>query len=448
MIRAAVTKLITGIALFCASVAWTGWAYLHTVADPHRTERVADAVLADPAARLELAQPLAEQIVERAQLDEARTPELRDAVMAAMADPRIVANLTDAVGSAHARSFGVPDPRSGTIDGGLLVGAVRDHLAVAAPDLAGLVPADLVGDLTVPEFELPFAAGIRDAAETATAWLGAAAIGLLTFALIAGDRRRTLRRVGIWAIATGLFWAVAPRLFVLAARAFAPSVDATLSAALWAATSTVTVAATVLVGLGVAALVGARLLRFADADRVAELRPGRRSAHSERLPVRRAGAGDHTGSPSRPAGPTTVVPVAPGTRATPAPPAPAPSPPRPGIPGLPTSVMPVSAGGPGPAAQPTTALPGVPDDPTTVLRRAGSGDPVAPPAGVPGAPVPPVVGAGSPGAFEGDDLGLDPWVHFGGPAVDPETGEPLPRRPPLPDPGRDPEGPAPGPDAW
>ena len=42
---------------------------------------------------------------------------------------------------------GVPDPRPGTIDGALLLTAVRDHLALASPEVAGLVPTELFDEM-------------------------------------------------------------------------------------------------------------------------------------------------------------------------------------------------------------------------------------------------------------------------------------------------------------
>lgn len=291
MIQRIFTRVLTGVALFCASIAWSCWAYLNTVADPHRVERVADAVLDDNDARLELGSALGEQIVEQAGLDPALQAQISDAVVAVLADERITANLTDAVGSAHARSFGVPDPRPGTIDGALLLTAVRDHLALASPEVAGLVPTELFDELTVPEVKVPFAARLRDLAQTLIAWFGAAALGLLTFSFLAGDRPLTLRRYGYWAIGAGLFWAVGPRLVVLAARALAPSIDATLAAGVGAATHSVTVAAMILMATGVAALAGGFALRRSPASRPedraarARLRPARRVEPASTPPV-------------------------------------------------------------------------------------------------------------------------------------------------------------------
>ena len=395
MIRSIFTRFLVGIALFFASLAWSGWAYLHTVADPHRAEAVADAVLADPAARVELATPLADQIVELAGLDASVAPEIRDAVVAAMADPRIVANLTAAVGSAHARAFGVPDPRPATIDGAQLVAAVREHLAVASPQLAERIPADLVGQLKVPEWKPPFIAGIRRLAEEATKWLGAAAIGLLTFALLAGDRARTLRSYGFWAISAGLAWALGPRLVVLAAKKFATSIDATLAAGVGAATNTVTVVATGLVATGIAALVGSRLLRLAPSRDSVRRTPAVRSSVREARPLRRPEA-----APTRDVTEPVVVPVA-RTTVTPVVPAPPP------ISTAPTTVQPVVS----PAGPPDMSPVGLSTDP-------GSG-----PTPVFASDLPLSAPVTSPLTE------LDPWAYFSGPAIDPKRGRPLPSRP-------------------
>lgn len=378
MLTSAVARIITGIALFCATLAWGGWVYLNTVADPHRVERVALAVLADSDARAEIADPLADQVVEVSGLDPSLQPGVRDAVADVLADPRFAANVTGAVGAAHARTFGVPDPRPATIDGAVFVAAVRDHLSVASPELAARIPTDIVGDLQVPEHEIPFAAGIRSFAETATNWLAAAAIGLLAFAFLTGDRARTLRRFGIWAISAGLAWVIGPRIVVALAGRWARSGDATLAAALTAATSTVTAVATVLVVVGVGSVVGSFALRATSLG-VAALGAG----------AGRVGARPVERRPRR----------APRPRQGVEPLSPSPSPPF--APSAPTTRLPAAA----PLA--TTRLPATPprppvDAPTTVLRGP---DLLGVAAAAPAPPVP--------------EPEVDPWAFFGTAPSDP-----------------------------
>jgi hypothetical protein len=260
MITRNLTRVLMAVGLLCASIAWTGWAYLNTAAAPHRVEDVATAVLADPDARLEIAGPLADQIVHGTGIDPSFTPRVREAVANAMADPRVAANVTAAFGSMHARAVGVDDIRPATIDGALLTTAVRDHLAAADPELAALIPATAVGDLHLPEYHPPFVASLRRIAVSITNWLALAAVALLACALIIGDRKYALRRFGVWAIVTGMLWAIGPRVVVYLAHRWASDADATIDVAVGAATSMVVKVATVLVGAGICSIVVARFV--------------------------------------------------------------------------------------------------------------------------------------------------------------------------------------------
>ncbi len=309
MLRGILARIVIGVALLCASLAWSGWAYLHTVADPRRAEQVATAVLDDADARHELAGPLADQIVSQADLDpDTATVPVRTAVADVLADPRIADNVIDAIGSAHARSFGLADPRPATIDGALLLAAVREHLAPSGPGLAALIPTDVVGDLTIPERSVPFIAGLRSFASAATTRLALTSVTLFGAALFIGDRARTLRRVGRWAVAAGVCWAIGPRLIVAAAHRWLGGIDATLAAVVSSATSTVTAAATVLVLAGIGTLVAARLLRLAgeakDARPSDDVRPARMAP---RRPERKTAGAVRTSAAEAPTPTFTAV---------------------------------------------------------------------------------------------------------------------------------------------
>ncbi len=310
MLSRTITRIVLGAALLCATFAWAGWAYLHTVADPDRVEGVAAAVLADPAARLELAAPLADRIVTQTGIDPAYAPLIRDAAAGSMADPRVAANMTDALGSSHSQALGVPDDRPTTIDGTILVEGVRAQLAITHPDLAPLLPADAVGDIALPAVQPPFVAGLRTLAETITTWLALTAATLLLVCVATGDRKYTFVRYGLWAIVTGAFWVIAPYVAVLAVRKWAPGADSALSAAIGAATKTVTVAASILVVSGVGALV---LRVFAGLDR-ADSHPSNRPARAQRA----AGAVSRLGPSRRQSGAATRRTPVPAPRQSPA----------------------------------------------------------------------------------------------------------------------------------
>ncbi|MBI5089512.1 MAG: hypothetical protein HZB15_11835 [Actinobacteria bacterium] len=356
-----------GVAIICATIAWSGWAYLNTAAAPHRVEDVADAVVADPDARFELAGPLADQIVESTGLDPAFTPQVRTAVADTLADPRVSANISDAFGSLHARAVGVDDDRPTTIDGAILLVALRDHLATVDPALAALIPDGAVPDLHLPDVHPPFVASLRTIAVTCTNWLAAAALVLFAVALIVGERRYVLRRYGIWAIVTGLLWAIGPRVLVMLAHRWTPDSDATIAAAVGAATKVMTAAATALVASGIVAIVVAQFAglgqRYVDAP------PPAPSPGPARQRVPRAEP------------PPVAARPAPGRR--------------------PLDVYEPGWVGQAPSPAPVAA--------TTVMRPTGWGVPQFT------APLPEPVHA------DGYDDDVDPWAHFSGPAVRPDN---------------------------
>jgi hypothetical protein len=405
------TRIVMGIALMCGTVAWSGWAYLNTVAAPHRVEDVANAVVGDSDARLELAGPLADQIVESVGLDPALTPQVRNAVASAFADPRVAANVTAAFGSAHARAVGVDDQRPSTIDGALLVSAVKEQLAVADPALAALIPDVVIDDLHLPQYRPPLVASLRSFAVSCTNWLALAAVALLACALIIGDRKYALRRFGIWAIVTGLLWAIGPRLFVMAAHRWATDVDATIDAAVGAATGTVTAAATALVVAGVGALVVAQFFGLGWQSEVAPEMTVPQPAARRAAPPRRAAPAYQQATPA--------------------------------------SAL-IDTYEPGPYRTPVAGLPRTrPPDPPPVQRPAAT--PLRPPP-APSQP-PPLSPASSlaqlvastpaslPRAADDPSQLVDPWAHFSQPTP---TGDAVPveyRRDPPPGEARPADGP-------
>ena len=180
---------------------------------------------------------------------------LRGAVEDALTDPAVSSQVISAFGAAHANAVGVDDPRPTTIDGAALVQAVRDNLAVVAPEVAALVPDGVVGDVTLPKVHPPGVAALRTIAAKATVWLALAAVAMIAVALVLGDRRRTIRRVGIWAISSGVLWLAVPLLVPVAAKAWAPSVSAIVDVAMKESASAVMPVAIAMVVAGVIAVV-------------------------------------------------------------------------------------------------------------------------------------------------------------------------------------------------
>jgi hypothetical protein len=248
--RRTAPRLTVSLAILVASLAWGGWVFLHTVGDPHRAERIAHAILDDAEARDELAKPLADQLVSAASLD----PSQRDLVAATisdiLSDPRIIGNITDAIGSVQANALGIDDPRPTVIDVGMLTSLVREHLAPISPQLAALIPPS-TEKLELPHVESPAIRNLYTLAHTWTPW--AALVSILAFIalIIWGDERVTLRAFGIWGISAGLFWAIGPRIGPWIAGMVAPNYNALAHATVNAVSKQLTIAATFLLVFGV-----------------------------------------------------------------------------------------------------------------------------------------------------------------------------------------------------
>lgn len=248
-------QFCTSLALLCASFAWAGWIYLHTIGDPQRIERVAMAVVDDPAARAELASSFADQLAGSFGIDPQYQPVLESAVLGALSDPRVTDEVIAAVGAAHADALGVGDGTPSTIDTATFMVAVHDQVEQISPEAAALVPSEGVGELTLPQFQPPGVGTLRRMAEPIVDILALAALGLLTFGLLVGDRRSVLRRYGFWAIGAGLGWLVVPLLVNAAARAWASGADAIIAAAMAESRRTVLPVAMGLAASGALALV-------------------------------------------------------------------------------------------------------------------------------------------------------------------------------------------------
>ena len=258
--RPTLTRLIISITLLCASLAWGGWVFLHSVGDPHRAERIAMEILDSPEARDEIAAPFTDQLVNYAPLDAVSQAKLRSVVSDVLADPRIVDNFVAAFGSAQATALGIDDDRQASIDVGQMVEVVREHIAVQFPELAAQIPAS-TEKIEIPEINTNAIGNIRDLANTWTIWLALLSFGSLVALMIFGDRRVVLRSFGFWAIFTGAFWAIGPRLVPMLAHSYAPQADAVIKATVNAVATQITTTATILVVCGILAFV-ARAIFF------------------------------------------------------------------------------------------------------------------------------------------------------------------------------------------
>lgn len=316
----AVASVVTAIAILAASVAWAGWVYLHTVADPTRSNRIAHAILDNPAARHELAADISDSLATAANKALAShhvtttvdggDPTLQAAVEGALSDPRIAANIVDAITAEHARVLGATPAHPAVIDTGQLVTAVRTRLAPADPELARILPTVAPAQVKLPVVKVPYA---RQARQWAQRWVHVLALGAvagLLLGLLIGDRAAVLRRWGIWAIGAAASWAVLPPLAVWAGNTWAKSQAAVIRAVVRGATGGVNAVAVTLGLAGVAAValsfVLPRLVSAALPSGVSRTRPGGPRAHA----VTHAAAAPFPPAPSVPA-PQPGVPASP-----------------------------------------------------------------------------------------------------------------------------------------
>lgn len=249
------SRVLTSLALLCATLAWVGWVYLQTIGDPARSENIATAVLEDPASSEQIASNFALQIVRAAGIDRSNIDLVESAVSAALDDPRVTTDVISAFGAAHANALGVEDTRSTTIDTNAMVTAVRERLAVVSPEIAAQLPDGVLPEITLPTYHPPGVGALRKAADSATSLLAIVAAILLVVAFAFGDRRGVLRRAGIWAVCSGVAWVLVPIAVVAGARAWASDVDAIVEAAMRESISGITPIAIGMVLGGIVAIV-------------------------------------------------------------------------------------------------------------------------------------------------------------------------------------------------
>ncbi|HVM66616.1 MAG TPA: hypothetical protein VMU14_17235 [Acidimicrobiales bacterium] len=264
MVRRGVAAFVTALAILAASVAWAGWLYLHTVADPSRSNRIAHAVLDNPAARHEVAVDISDSIATAANRNLAAQkipvkvdggePSLQAAVEAALADPPIADNIVNAITTEHAEVLGATPAHPATINTALLLADVRAHLAPADPALARELPAVAPAQVRLPTVKVPYA---RQARRWAQHWdhvLALGALAGLAVGLLLGDRAAVARRWGVWGIGAGLAWAVLPPLAIWAGGTWATRQAAVVRAVVRGATGSVNAAAVFLAAAGAAAV--------------------------------------------------------------------------------------------------------------------------------------------------------------------------------------------------
>ena len=288
-VRRGLTWVLCLAAIVLGSLAWSAWVFLNTWADPSTTERVTAAVLADPDARDEVLEPVRAQVRSMVPVETGVTDaQIDGALDAVLADPAARVSVADAfVGS-----------------GGLLqIGAAGDafgaELARRQPGLAPFVEASPLR-LALPDLSTTERA--RDLARSSVWWLALGSASLFAASFVVGDRRRTARRLGVWAISVGGLWVIGLPTAGWLAQRFVTRLDATVDVVIREYARPIVPVAIVLVVIGAAALVAS----FIPVHSSPQLgRPASQSQHATRrqasanAPVRRAAGMQTPVAPAR-----------------------------------------------------------------------------------------------------------------------------------------------------
>lgn len=304
---AILSRLLVRLAIIAASLAWAGFVFTQTVGDPGRGERIAAAVLDDDDARAEVAAPITSAVMSRFGVPPEQRPVVAAQVDRVLSDPAGAQSFIDPFAGSWARMLGEDDTRPTEFD---LAPLLAQFTATAPPGAAdGLPPVPdrlPVAGVPLPRARLGWMADVRSAVAVAVLPLALLAAALFAVAFAIGDRRRVLRRLGIWAILAGAAWIVLPPALVWLTRRWAPGADAVASAALDEAVAGLLPVAIVLAVIGAAALVGSFAVPSPDARPVAGSRPTDRV---RRAPVRRPSpTGTPAGATRAPAAATSALP--------------------------------------------------------------------------------------------------------------------------------------------
>lgn len=310
MITRGVARILVLVALIAATAAWTGFIVEHTVGDTARGPRIAEAIVADDAARGELAVPIADAVIRSSGID----PAQRDVVVAAVDQ-----SLLDPAGSA---AFVAPfsEGWAAVLAGKAPPASARFDVSALAATLQVAVPASVVEvpGAPVPSEQVGWLGGVRRVLAAMMWWSALLATMLLVVAFGLGQRAYTLRRFGVWAIVSGVLWVAAVPVSGWVARRVLPGFTNVARVAATEATRGIVPAAAVLAVVGVVAVASSF---FVGAPAPARQRAGpvrnRRAAPVPRRAV--APVARPVQQPvGQPVAPTQTMPVV--TRERPAPP--------------------------------------------------------------------------------------------------------------------------------
>lgn len=250
-------RLLVRFALVAASLSWAGYVFTHTVGDPDRAERVASAVLADDEARSEIVEPVTQAVLRSTGLPADQEALVATEVDRILQDPAGARAFIDPFVGSWAEVLGIDDPRPTEFD----VMAVMAQIPALQPVLAASPPlVESAEDVPLPRSRLGWVGGFRTFADNAVLPLAVLAVVLAFPALVIGDRRWVLRRLGAWGVGAGVTWVVLPPVSVWAARRWATGADAVVDVAVREAMTGLTVPAGALVTGGLVVFVGSFLV--------------------------------------------------------------------------------------------------------------------------------------------------------------------------------------------
>ena len=270
--------------------------------DPGRGERIAEAVLDDDAARAEIVSPITSSVMSSTGLPADQQPFVAAQVDRLLQDPAGAQAFIDPFAGEWARMLGAADPRPSLFD----VTPFIDDIVAAAPGLdPAAIPTDqlVTPSVPLPTNELSWLGKVRDVVTASIMPLAVAAVVGFAFAFAFGDRRRALRRAGIWGVCAGAGWVIVPLVVVWAARRWATGADAVVAIAVEEAVSGLQPTAIVLLVSGVAAIAGS----FAMAMAPARAEPDARTATTRSSVTATTTAATRSPHPRRAAPPPAPV---------------------------------------------------------------------------------------------------------------------------------------------
>jgi hypothetical protein len=210
-----------------------------------------------------LTQEIAAQLTPR--LGGRATPDqIEEASRAALEDPRLRDTIENSIIVFHRQMLGKSEGESTSVDATAVASAAQQSLIAQHPELAGKLPVVPPLVIRPPITHVPDLSGPRDILQRVVPLLAilAALLFALSFA-VTGDRPWVLRRLGWWALATGLGWFAVGAIVPHLVGTVAPGAEVSVASIIGALLGAVLTASTGLVIFGFCAVVAGHLWKNA-----------------------------------------------------------------------------------------------------------------------------------------------------------------------------------------